>query len=1466
MKQERNNMKRNSIMKIILGIAILIPFILGNINCKGDVFKTLIDDGGGDRTPPDVISVMSTAMDKVRVEFSEDVDGVSATETTNYTILGLNVIDAEISANPKVVVLTTDVQLNETYYIAIDNVEDMSGNSMALCNKEFLGAENEPRILSVTAIKVNQIRIMFSEDVDVGSATYTINPSLTYTSTGSAIYSNPYVTITLDTGVEMQSTNYTVEVDGVQDLEGYALHPRYSSMSFAGDARPRIAMINSTSTTSIRIQFTEDVEEFSAEDINNYQIIGVISGSITLTGCTATRDSLNHTIVGIDHTLGGNQSNESYQVIVNNIKDSNENTVKTNTTGYFFGDGPPTIASAYASGPNKVIVTFSEPIKDDDRTAAGTASNYSIEGLTISAALVQGTVGNPFTVVELTTSTQLQQIYTVSLTTGILHAVDNNATINSGYNMASFQGDGIPIITNAIALSNTQIKVIFSEPVDKDTAETTTNYSITAGGFPSLSITNAERGSDPNTNEVTLTVSGQLYVSYTVAVSNVEDLTGNTISGNNTAMFAGIGTDNTPPSLISVNANSSTLLRVYFNEPVDQTTSETENNYFISNYASAIITVSGTPTVDQTLIITVANSITGTDQITLTSRAAEDASNWEFRYDNSETEKTELIAYSITNVINSHSDSPVRAYNKDNTVVLVSKTFGGSSNTGKITITNNLGGNVTIDTTYATPTYNQLGGSDTATRSPGNYSQVDLTLAAGLSAGIYQLEVQNVEDTILPGNPIVSAKATFIVKSTGDTTPPELAGVYAVDENHIKLLFNEPVTEISASNKDNFAIEREIAQFTVDSAAIDPDYLTISYNDGSPTSYTIYAKSANDFASNEFEGGNPVSKTVLNITKCLNFSPNSPVRAHAEGATIYISLRTAGSGTISSIAASGFSISGVSITSADYSNNQTIVSSSLNNDFPREVILTLSTDLVADSPTNEYVITSTGVGDLNEDTNYNYGGKQISLYLWSGNSTPSGDTEAPYIVYVEAISDTMIRVVFNEEVNAADAATPSYYSLDNNLQLDSTRNPYRDSNFTNTVIVYTTSMSALTYTLTVTNIRDTSSSQNAIVSDSKSYTGLAAVTVDTGPVGNTIYGIGNVKNLAITSMVVYDYNDSDPSNDVIFIGTQNQSANLGKNSEVYVSENTGVYFSLAATPGFGEEDQEIVSSFAVKGSTIYASTKPSAGIDLQVYSVDNPTGSTPYVWSQVTSDSTNNVYTYLAYFGVTTKRMYWTFSNKILCETDWGTYLQEFNDAIVNVNTTRAIVGYGGRLYIAGSNIASKMVVIRSKGTYAGDPASGDEWEKVLDAASGLGMNGHNGASDANNSSAISLVAFKGYIYVSSVNTTSGAQVWRSQDGLTWDKVRDFGDSSLSAPYYDTNNTQISSMCVNGNYLYLGTKNATDGAEAWRSPDGVSWNQFGSNGFGSDDYTEITSMVSYRNLIYFGMASSVGGAIFRSSN
>ena len=74
-------------------------------------------------------------------------------------------------------------------------------------------------------------------------------------------------------------------------------------------------------------------------------------------------------------------------------------------------------------------------------------------------------------------------------------------------------------------------------------------------------------------------------------------------------------------------------------------------------------------------------------------------------------------------------------------------------------------------------------------------------------------------------------------------------------------------------------------------------------------------------------------------------------------------------------------------------------------------------------------------------------------------------------------------------------------------------------------------------------------------------------------------------------------------------------------------------------------------------------------------------------------------------------------------------------------------------------------------------------------------------------------------------------------------------------------------MAACGSYLYAGTRNTATGGEVWRSPDGVTWEQFGSDGFGSANYTDVTAMYEFIGLIYICMEdTSAGGAVFRASN
>ena len=204
----------NTFTKLFMTICITILTLLLIVSCSGSSSKKLVEEGAGDSTPPTVVSVISIAVDKVRVEFSEDVDSVIVYDTDNYTITGLVITDAAITSNPKVVQLTTDYQLYTTYNIEVSvNIKDLNENQMeAAYTGVFQGAVEEPRIVNVTTTSVTGVLVEFSEAVDAtagNTASYSISPIMTISSVDFPYtLDSTFAELTLDE--EMADTSYTL--------------------------------------------------------------------------------------------------------------------------------------------------------------------------------------------------------------------------------------------------------------------------------------------------------------------------------------------------------------------------------------------------------------------------------------------------------------------------------------------------------------------------------------------------------------------------------------------------------------------------------------------------------------------------------------------------------------------------------------------------------------------------------------------------------------------------------------------------------------------------------------------------------------------------------------------------------------------------------------------------------------------------------------------------------------------------------------------------------------------------------------------------------------------------------------------------------------------------------------------------------------------------------------------------------
>jgi len=111
-----------------------------------------------------------------------------------------------------------------------------------------------------------------------------------------------------------------------------------------------------------------------------------------------------------------------------------------------------------------------------------------------------------------------------------------------------------------------------------------------------------------------------------------------------------------------------------------------------------------------------------------------------------------------------------------------------------------------------------------------------------------------------------------------------------------------------------------------------------------------------------------------------------------------------------------------------------------------------------------------------------------------------------------------------------------------------------------------------------------------------------------------------------------------------------------------------------------------------------------------------------------------------------------------------------------------------------------------------------------------------------------------------------GCQVWRSKDGIHWSKVIDRGFRDfLPDLKQNVHNTYAWSIIIFQDQLYIGTFNTNSvfgfensGCQLWRTLDGLSWEKVdcpGGDGFGEPENYGIRSMAVYHNELYVASAT-----------
>ena len=265
-------------------------------------------------------------------------------------------------------------------------------------------------VQSATAIDPTSVAVTFTAAPDPATATTLAN----YSIAGLTLSGTPMLagsTVLVQTQAQAKMT-YTVQVANVtRASDGKTLGT--TSATFAGIPPFDVMSAQSTSAHSITVTFDAAPDPTLAANLANYNV----SPALTLTGTPALAGST----VTIQ-TMA--QTATAYTVTVSGVKRASDELPLTTSTAMFTGRAPFDVASAafVPASTTSLTVTFDAA---PDTATAQTAANYTIAGLTVTAAVLAGSIAT------LTTTTQASPSYMVAVS-NVVRASDMEPLTTSG--------------------------------------------------------------------------------------------------------------------------------------------------------------------------------------------------------------------------------------------------------------------------------------------------------------------------------------------------------------------------------------------------------------------------------------------------------------------------------------------------------------------------------------------------------------------------------------------------------------------------------------------------------------------------------------------------------------------------------------------------------------------------------------------------------------------------------------------------------------------------------------------------------------------------------------------------------------------------------------------------------------------------------------------------------------------------
>ncbi|HPN34607.1 MAG TPA: Ig-like domain-containing protein [bacterium] len=472
---------------------------------------------------PTIVEVKPMTATTLQVVFSKPVEKASSQAVANYVLnRGAAVKSAALDESGTRVLLQTTVhEPNKIYLLTISNIFDATGQRNLIQPNSSYSYVYEaadavgPVITLVKVIDGQNLDVLFNERVTAASANQASNYSISGgVEVQSASLDASRSIVHLHTSAHQAQKLYVLRINAVKDESAgnvIAVNSSYSYLYEPSDGlAPTIASVRVKDIQHLEVVFSETVEPVTALDPDHYSLNHSAEIKSVKAGSAGHAVELETSVL---------QPGRIYVITVNQVMDGMGNRIAANSAYTFtFGDWTlertPAVTHVYSSTPTELWVVFDMKV---DKTQAENPAHYTIQGpVAVQSAKLDGSQ----TQVQLRTSSHVPgRIY--SLIVNDIPRWDRpdlliKANVPFFYTLQQDES-AAPKLSKVEIEGENLIRVTFSQAVEKISAETRRNYTISEN----LAVLSAEWQSEPN--QVLLeTARHQSGKAYTLTVSGIK--------------------------------------------------------------------------------------------------------------------------------------------------------------------------------------------------------------------------------------------------------------------------------------------------------------------------------------------------------------------------------------------------------------------------------------------------------------------------------------------------------------------------------------------------------------------------------------------------------------------------------------------------------------------------------------------------------------------------------------------------------------------------------------------------------------------------------------------------------------------------------------------------------------------------------------------------------------------------------